>query len=63
MAYSKICVIPRCPEPSAARLADLENKVRRDLCAGHAITTKRHYGDDVEIIDTWNGLTLEDFDE
>jgi hypothetical protein len=56
-------VIPRCPEPSAARLADLENKVRRDLCAGHAITTKRHYGDDVEIIDTWNGLTLEDFDE
>lgn len=64
MAVAKVCNIPKCPEPSCVRITDVkEGKYRRDLCFSHGKTTLKHYGDDVDIVEVWNGKTMEDFED
>lgn len=58
-----VCVIPKCPTASCARVIEVDNpeSKRRDLCFGHTYQMKRVYKDAIEIVATWNGYTMEDF--
>jgi hypothetical protein len=60
MAYAQVCMIPMCGEKSDVRLRDPKNIKRVDVCLAHALVTVNHYGKNVEIVDTWNGVSTDD---
>lgn len=59
------CTQKKCPSKSAARLVEVEEhegkRRTRDLCSRHALVMVKHYPDDVEVVATWGGLSIEDF--
>lgn len=63
MAATKVCQVKLCPNLSAVRIADVNNEKRRDLCISHGKTTLHHFGEQVEIIDFYNGTTMEDMED
>jgi hypothetical protein len=53
VAPRKICALERCPEKTHARLRDKASGKRQDLCIVHAVLTKRHFKDRVELVEEW----------
>ena len=60
MAHRQICAMKRCPEKTHSRLRDKNSGKRVDLCIAHAILTKKHYGDNVEVTEQWGSLKVFD---
>lgn len=63
MAHREICVAKRCPEKTVARIRDEGNSRRVDLCLRHAVAVLREHGDNVTVMDTWNGFSREMIEE
>ena len=58
MGYAPVCQVKRCGDKTSVRLEG--GGKRRDLCLAHTFIAIREWSeDDVEILDTWNGVTEE----
>lgn len=58
MAYAKICIVDRCPEKTHGRLADMQNRKRRDLCKRHFDSTLKHFNKpdkdpQIQVLEVW----------
>lgn len=63
MAYAPICILKGCPEPSCVRITDGEK--RMDVCLHDAILILFKYRafNEVVVMDTWNGVTIQQLEE